>query len=173
MKNVIASRLEMAFSQYGFAEPSVNQLKDACEVSLRTLYKYYPSKEAMIVAALEYRHQRYVNLLLQDAPLPGYPAIIDIITKLAWWMEEFAPHGCLYSNALAAFPSDKTISERVEQHKWQVKRFVISQSGNPMLGDAIFLVLEGMSSTWPIYGSAAVESAKQAIALLYRNNELI
>ena len=70
VKEKIAASLEKAFSQYGFAEPSVPQLKNACEVSLRTLYKYYPSKEAMIVAALEHRHQRYLSFLLEES-IPG------------------------------------------------------------------------------------------------------
>ena len=34
----IASSLEQAFSQHGFAEPSVAKLKIAAGVSLRTLY---------------------------------------------------------------------------------------------------------------------------------------
>ena len=65
LKEEIAASLELAFSHYGFAEPSVAKLKTACNVSLRTLYKHYPSKEAMIVAALQHRHQRYLTFLLE------------------------------------------------------------------------------------------------------------
>ena len=65
LREQIAASLEVAFSQQGFAEPSVAQLKTACGVSLRTLYKHFPSKEAMIVGALEYRHQRYLDFLLE------------------------------------------------------------------------------------------------------------
>ncbi|MEF1262780.1 TetR/AcrR family transcriptional regulator, partial [Vibrio harveyi] len=39
LKEQIAANLEQAFSELGFAEPSVAQLKAACGVSLRTLYK--------------------------------------------------------------------------------------------------------------------------------------
>lgn len=53
----IAENLERAFSQKGFAEPSVAELKALSGVSMRTLYKYFPSKESMVVGALDYRHQ--------------------------------------------------------------------------------------------------------------------
>ena len=38
----IAGGLERAFAADGFAEPSVEDLRDAAGVSLRTLYKYAP-----------------------------------------------------------------------------------------------------------------------------------
>ena len=67
LKEKIAADLESAFSKLGFAQPSVAQLKTACNVSLRTLYKHYPSKEAMIISALEYRHKRYMTFLLSES----------------------------------------------------------------------------------------------------------
>ena len=82
LKHQIAASLEQAFSTHGFAEPNVAQLKAACNVSLRTLYKHYPSKEAMIVAALEYRHQRYLDFLLNDNPHKGIESVIHIFQKL-------------------------------------------------------------------------------------------
>ena len=105
IKEDIAIKLEKAFSQYGFAEPSVAQLKTACNVSLRTLYKYYPSKEMMVVGALDYRHQRYLDFLLSESPSPGIASILHIFDKLEQWMKAFAPHGCMSMNAVAASPS--------------------------------------------------------------------
>ena len=76
LKEQITISLEHTFSQYGFAEPSVAELKNACNVSLRTLYKHYPSKEAMVVGALAYRHQRYLTFLRNESPLPGVEAVV-------------------------------------------------------------------------------------------------
>ena len=45
----IAGGLERAFAANGFAEPSVEDLRDAAGVSLRTLYKYAASREAMVL----------------------------------------------------------------------------------------------------------------------------
>ncbi len=64
----IAAGLERAFAARGFAEPSVEDLRDAAGVSLRTLYKYTPSRAEMVLAALENRQQRYLALVFDDLP---------------------------------------------------------------------------------------------------------
>lgn len=166
LKQQIASRLEVAFSQYGFAEASVAQLKNASEVSLRTLYKHYPSKEEMIVGALEYRHQRYLNFLLENSPSQGIDAVIHIFEKLEQWMTEFAPHGCLSINAISAFPENKDINQAVHQHKLEVKELLGEQSGRADLATALFLLHEGVSNAWPVLGKEASNSAKQTLIQL-------
>ena len=121
LKEQIAANLEQAFSELGFAEPSVAQLKAACGVSLRTLYKHYPSKEEMIVAALEHRHQRYLNFLLDNSPQTGLEATQHIFSKLKQWMEDYAPHGCMSMNAVAAFPEHDIINQTVADSKGMLK----------------------------------------------------
>jgi AcrR family transcriptional regulator len=48
------------FAKHGFAEPNIETLRKATGVSLRTLYKYVPSRDVMILRALEHRHRRYM-----------------------------------------------------------------------------------------------------------------
>lgn len=170
LKEQIAARLEEAFSQYGFAEPSVAQLKAACNVSLRTLYKHYPSKEAMIVAALEYRHQRYLSFLISESPAPGVESALHIFKQLEQWMKEFAPHGCLSMNAMAAFPENSLISQAVKKHKAEVRHFLGQQSHREDLASILFLLHEGVSSAWPVLGQDAVSSAQQALLQLLEEN---
>lgn len=170
LKEQIAADLELAFSQYGFAEPSVAQLKTACHVSLRTLYKHYPSKEKMIIAALEYRHQRYLDFLLEEAPTPGKEALLHIFSKLEQWMKEYAPHGCMSVNAIAAFPKNQQLSLAVTKHKHQLRELLGEQSQKPELASALFVLHEGVSSSWPVRGNEAVETAKQMLAMLYSIN---
>ena len=170
LREQIAASLEVAFSQYGFAEPSVAQLRTACNVSLRTLYKHYPSKEAMIVAALEYRHQRYLTFLLNQPSAGGAAAVLNIFNKLEQWMMEFAPHGCLSMNAIAAFPANPLISKAVKEHKKEVRRFLGQQSSREDLATAIFLLHEGVSSAWPVLGRSAVTSAQTVLLQLLEEN---
>lgn len=163
LKEQIAARLETAFSHYGFAEPSVSQLKTACNVSLRTLYKHYPSKEIMTVAALEYRHKRYMTFLLGKSESSGTARITQTFEKLNQWMTEFAPNGCMSLNALAAFPENTDIKAAVMQHKHDVRVLLGEQAQRPDLSMALFLLHEGVSSVWPILGYDAIESAKHSI----------
>lgn len=166
LREQIAASLEEAFSKYGFAEPSVAQLKTACNVSLRTLYKYYPSKEAMIVGALEYRHQRYLTFLLNESPSRGVESVLYIFNKLEQWMMEYAPHGCLSMNAIAAFPDNPLISKAVKEHKEEVRQFLGLQSQREDLSTALFLLHEGVSSAWPVLGKEAITSAQKSILQL-------
>ncbi|MEZ8108387.1 TetR/AcrR family transcriptional regulator [Vibrio splendidus] len=168
LREQIAVSLEVAFSQQGFAEPSVAQLKTACKVSLRTLYKHFPSKEAMIVGALEHRHQRYLSLLLEDSPRSGYQAITHIFNKLQQWMEEYAPHGCLSMNALAAFPDNELINQAVIEHKKEVQALMAKQSQREDLASELFLLHEGVSSAWPVLGEEAVASAQNMVTKLLK-----
>lgn len=74
-KDRIAARLEALFSQQGFATPSVPEIKEAAGVSMRTLYRHFPSKEAMVIGALDHRHARYLAFLTRDVSCPGAEAI--------------------------------------------------------------------------------------------------
>ena len=53
----IAAGLEEAFLRNGFAQTGVDALREATQVSLRTLYKYTPSPAEMVLSALENRRQ--------------------------------------------------------------------------------------------------------------------
>lgn len=163
VKAEIAAKLEQAFSHYGFAEPSVSKLQTFCGVSLRTLYKYYPSKDEMIVAALEHRHQRYMALLTKDGPVSGLDAVFYTVDKLEVWMNNHAPHGCMSTLAVASFPENETISNVVTEHKLAVRLLLADFVESSEKGDQLYLIHEGISTTWPVLGTQAIDIAKQMI----------
>jgi AcrR family transcriptional regulator len=174
LQEQIARELEVAFSQLGFAEPSVAQLKKACSVSLRTLYKYFPSKEEMIVGALEHRHHRYLTLLGYELPnhqiaLNGREAaLLSVFDKLANWMEDCAPTGCMSMNAISAFPENSQIITTVDTHKKEVRDLLSRLAGSEELGTAIFLLHEGVSTSWPLLGHESIDSAKSTLKMLMK-----
>lgn len=164
----IAAALEVAFSQHGFAEPSVAKLQKLSGVSLRTLYKHYPSKQSMIIAALEYRHNRYLDFLLDGSPEPSVDAVLHIFSQLGLWMKQYAPNGCLSVNALSAFPKDEVIKDAVQTHKKIVRQLLGEQCLKPSLASTLFLLHEGVSNAWPVIGDEAVLSAKENIINLIK-----
>jgi AcrR family transcriptional regulator len=169
LKQQIAANLEQAFSQYGFAEPSVSKLQKTSGVSLRTLYKHFPSKEAMVVGALAFRHQRYLEFLTQDAPHDNEAFALHTLTKLEHWMKQHAPHGCMSMNAISAFPNNPLVNDAVKQHKHEVRQLLTHHTKNEALAMNLMLVHEGVSSAWPIFGSSVLESAKQTTVLLFKH----
>ncbi|BCR04474.1 hypothetical protein DESUT3_15430 [Desulfuromonas versatilis] len=165
-KEQIASRLEQAFSQRGFAEPGVAELKILAGVSLRTLYRYFPSKESMVIGALDYRHGRYLKFLAEDEPPPGRESIVHLFHRLADWMRQKAPHGCLSVNAFAAYPSSLAIRDAVKLHKDELVRLLARRSGREALGWELFLIHEGVSAAWPLVGMRASEAGETAVLKL-------
>ncbi|MCP4282443.1 MAG: TetR/AcrR family transcriptional regulator, partial [Alteromonas sp.] len=112
----LASKLEQAFALYGFAEPNVAKLKDYTGTTLKTLYKYFPSKEDMIIGALDYRHSRYIAFLEENCPSTRNEAINHIFERLSVWLTTFAPRGCMSLQALASYPNNLQIETAVNNH---------------------------------------------------------
>lgn len=161
-KDQIASRLEQGFSLRGFAETGVAELKAIAGVSLRTLYRYFPSKEAMVIGALNYRHERYVEFLAESEPLQGRESIVRLFHRLADWMREHAPNGCLSVNAFAAYPSSPEIGEAVKRHKDEIVQLMARRSGETTIAWELFLIHEGASAAWPMVGEQAILAAEKA-----------
>ena len=171
LKIQIAARLEQAFSKHGFAQPSVGELRDICDVSLRTLYKHFPSKEAMVIGALAYRHKRYMDHLQSQLPEQQSTQVIALyfLSQLQSWMKDFAPHGCLYINAIAAFPDKPEIQLIVSKHKQDVIDLLNESISQIELADTLFLLMEGVQSAWPLMGNQAL---KPAISTINRLNKV-
>ncbi|MCG3734340.1 TetR/AcrR family transcriptional regulator [Vibrio cincinnatiensis] len=166
LKEQLAARLEQAFSELGLAQPNVTQLKVFCCVSRRTLYKYFSSKEEMIIAALDYRHRRYLQFLTEDCPGPGSEAIVHVFSTLGVWLERHASKGCMSMNAIAAFPDNINISRIVRDHKEDVRQVLEMISKRSDLASQFFVIHEGLLATWPLIGDDALESAKLCVANL-------
>jgi len=156
----IASALETTFAQRGFAEPSVNQLRDAAGVSLRTLYKYMPSRRDMVLAALESRHERYMAHIFTEELPSGNAALSAILTRVVSWMQREAGTGCLFHAAVLAMPDDRQIHERLVSHKDEFTDRAVRQAGVQKKRSQFLIISEGLTQTWPVLGNDALKSAK-------------
>jgi len=125
----------------------------------------------MVVAALDYRHQRYLDFLLNESPPPGIASIFHIFDRLEQWMKAFAPHGCMSMSAVAAFPDDPVIASSVQKHKQEVRHFLGQQSQREDLATAIFLLHEGVTSSWPVLGTKAIISAQRTLSTLLEEDK--
>ncbi|MTI45066.1 TetR family transcriptional regulator [Roseibium hamelinense] len=167
-KNVIAAGLETVFRTRGFAEPSVPDLKDGAGVSLRTLYKYFPSREEMIVGALDYRQQRYLTHLAERMPPPGIQAAFHVIKRLGIWMDTNSSNGCLFFHALSAHPDSKSISNTVLRHKAEIVDFLSQACGCPRCGQQLYVIHEGITAAWSAQGDKALTSASPLVLGIFK-----
>lgn len=166
----IAAGLEKAFATRGFAEPSVEDLRNAAGVSLRILYKYTPSRDQMVHVALNHRHLRYLDHIFTDLPADHATALNAIMDRVGAWMQREASHGCLFHAAVAAAPDDADLRALLEQHKSQVADRAVNATGLHGAQVDILLILEGLTQSWPLHRDAAVTSAKRLGTLLQNNS---
>ncbi len=149
----IAQNLDAQFAEMGFAIPGVDALRQGADVSLRTLYKYYPSREAMITGALEYRNEVYLSWI-SGGPPSGQAHILHIFHRLGEWLIKGANNGCLFLNALAAYPEVSSVRQMAEHHKECVRaefarrlHHVAPTVDANALAETLLIIHEGQTDT--------------------------
>ncbi|POF30949.1 TetR/AcrR family transcriptional regulator [Roseibium marinum] len=162
----IAAGLERAFAAHGFSVPNVDMLRDAAQVSLRTLYKYYPSRNDMVLAALEFRHERYLTRIFSGLPASPRDALYEVIRRIGHWMESEASHGCLFHSAVAAAPENEALRNLLQRHKQEFAQRLAASAKLPENEKELLLICEGLMQLWPLYRDDACESALHLAAAL-------
>lgn len=162
----IAANLEQAFAASGFAEQGVDALRDASGVSLRTLYKYYPSRQKMVMAALEYRHQRYLQDIFTPTNAASEQNLSEVLDAIGQWMQHNAPTGCLFHSAVAAYPNDEEIQQMLQAHKHEVIERLGAVCKMPQATGELAIIHEGLTQAWPIHKEQALTGAKRLAKLL-------
>lgn len=165
-KTRIAAGLERAFAENGFAEPNIDSLREAAGVSLRTLYKYVPSREEMVLCALEHRHRRYMQFVFDRLEATDKPVLHSLFDRVSGWMASEAAHGCLFHAAVAAAPRDERLRALLARHKKEVAHAAAELSGLPDRQGEITLIVEGLMQDWPLHGDRATACAKNLGDLL-------
>jgi len=165
-KERIAAGLEQAFARSGFTELGVDGLREATQVSLRTLYKYCPSREEMILVALQRRHERYLAHLFDDLPEAPEKALDMLFDRVGTWMATNAPGGCMFHSAVAAHPDNAAIRTMLERHKTEVADRMARATGLSAARDELTLLHEGLTQSWPLMGARAVARAKGLARML-------
>lgn len=175
-KQIIDAALDTFYAR-GFHATGVDLLMEQAKVSKRTLYKYFRSKDELIVAVLA--QNTVVTLNTLQAATEAYDgsakekilAIFDIEEEI-FCSPTFS--GCLASNALAEF-SGKNDQIEAEYRKFKVaiEDFIHGLCLEANIDDAavfakkISLILEGTISYAHMHDEPTVaQDAKQIVACL-------
>ena len=165
-KTRIAHNLDAQFAKMGFTVPGVDVLHESADVSLRTLYKYYPSREAMVEGALQYRNEIYLDWISGE-PKASHRHVLHIYERLGVWLVSEANNGCLFLNALAAYPDILAVRKATEHHKNCVQEEFARRLSNIApnadidgLSEALLAIHEGQTDT------ARLAALRMARALL-------
>ena len=93
----ILAAVTSIFVRHGFHGASMRDICSAAEMSPGALYRYFPSKDAIIEAVVEQQHERWVEALRGAAPCEGFFDALDYwtarvleedqVTLLPLWLE--------------------------------------------------------------------------------------
>ena len=94
------------FTENGFYATGVDLIMQQSKVSKRTMYIYFPTKNDLIVAVLEFYHANYerkLNDFLTRTDLNSRDKIMAIFDDAKTWFGDKHFHGCLAVNAMGEF----------------------------------------------------------------------
>lgn len=142
--DLLAAALEL-FNKQGFTETTINQIADAVDVSPRTLLRYFPTKEDIVVSWVEDGMSVFLSSLA-DRPAgesPHASLLLSARTMLAHYQSQ-AEFYLTIERAIAASPAIKArkldmsarlaeqVTELLKQrhrgsatHDWQVLLFPV------------------------------------------------
>lgn len=155
-KNTIVETAFDLFKQNGFYATGVDLIMREAGVSKRTLYKYFPTKNELIVAVLEhYRstYQLHMDELIEVEGVSARDKIKAIFDDAVTWFGDVNFHGCLAVNAMGEFSGKEEAIESACQRFKQWEMGVlhalcreIDEQHPEKLAYKLFVLLEGMSA---------------------------
>ena len=146
-ENIIRTAHDLFYKE-GFHASGVELLAQNAGTTKRTLYAHFGSKDGLIDAVLDYRHEQFMDKLaaaLDEKPKAQTArAYLDFIADFC---------GCMFINACGEYADpNSSPHQKSAAHKSQIRDFLrtrLSESGTDKdnaqkLADKVFLLGEGL-----------------------------
>ena len=107
------------FNAYGYTAVGVDRIRDEAHASKMTLYKYFPSKEALIKEVLTQRHAQLAEAITQAMAVATTPKeqLRRLFQWHRYWFSQPDFHGCMFIKARDEHPQHATVVDAARQHK--------------------------------------------------------
>ncbi|ACM02703.1 TetR/AcrR family transcriptional regulator [Cereibacter sphaeroides] len=158
-----------AFERHGFRGIGVDAVLLPSGASTRTLYKHFGSRDGLVLAVVEQRHQAFLERLRAD-PESG---VAGLFKALALWQTEFGARGCMLLRAHGEYAGDsEEIAGAVRRQKTEfldeIGRRVEVELGrrDEALSLQIWLLFEGATAAASVAGAEVVQAAAEAVQVL-------
>jgi AcrR family transcriptional regulator len=165
------------FCQRGFHATGVDAIVADAGVAKMSLYHHFGSKDALILAALDLRDQRWFEWFDQAVQRAGAtPAerLLGVFDALGQWFRDPGFAGCLFQHAVAEFP-DPThpAHQRAAAHKAALRErletlgIAAGVRAPRALADALTLLVDGSIAQAHMQGrDVPAKRARQAAEVL-------
>ena len=104
-ERLVDTALEL-FYKHGYRATGIDKILTVSGVSKMTLYKYFKSKDELILATLRRQDERLRNWLMKEIEQRGrtpHERILAIFDALAEWFSKPQYHGCPFINVTAEY----------------------------------------------------------------------
>lgn len=168
-KRDIIQAAERLFYSNGFHATSTDRICAEAGVSTRTLYRYFPSREALTEAVMEARQTRFFGAL----PAAGQPeSIARLFTELGKWMREYGASGCFFLKAWGEYTGeDASLSAQALSFRHALRNYIAASLHDQTLVNAVWMLFEGAITSAIIIGPAAADDASRAMEMLLQRRE--
>lgn len=116
------------FNEHGYHATGIDWILAESGVSKATLYKHFRSKEDLILAVLQQRHEQLMTLLegaIHEAKNKGEQPVLAIFDVLDEWFATEGFFGCNFINASAEYSSaGDEIHEFAARHKRDMEQLI-------------------------------------------------
>ncbi|PHR93004.1 MAG: hypothetical protein COA69_06720 [Robiginitomaculum sp.] len=170
------------FNQYGFHQTGIDLIMKQSGVSKTTMYKYFKTKEDLILEILKRRSATLQEALMsriktaqdENPDRPAYASIPIIFDATEEWIKSGEFYGCNFVRAASEYTqNDDPIRAYAVQHKANIQAFVLSLladhpcSNHDDLAGQIVLLLDGAVVSAQVRNDAnAVQKAKAILSIL-------
>lgn len=159
-RDQLLATAERLFYEQGFHATGIDRIVAAAGVVRMTLYNHFPSKEALVMAVLQARHERFIaSLDAAVATAPPGKATQALVEAHGDWLENYSQHGCIMAKAMGEFAEHSAeIHALAVAAKADLMARLESAVARDGLGDhtglarRLFVVLEGSNTTVSLLG---------------------
>ncbi|MGM0784465.1 MAG: TetR/AcrR family transcriptional regulator [Pseudomonadota bacterium] len=170
-RDQLLATAERLFYEQGFHATGIDRIVAAAGVVRMTLYNHFASKEALVAAVLESRHERFIASL--DAAVasasPGEEtrALVEAHGR---WLERYSPQGCIMAKAMGEFAEHSAeihaLAAAAKTELLTRLEAAVARDGlDPHAGLArrLFLVLEGSNMAVALLGAPTALADTQSV----------
>ncbi|MFC5804325.1 TetR/AcrR family transcriptional regulator [Streptomyces formicae] len=171
-REALLDAAEKLFYEQGIQAVGMDEIRAASGLPLKRIYRFFATKEDLVVAMLQRRDQRWRGNLaahVEQVPDPR-ERVLAIFDWLAEWFAEPGFRGCAWINAHGELgPTSEAVQAEVRSHKQAFHDQITAwahATGLPVAEPA-FLLAEGAIVTAGISGDPApARHARAALATL-------
>jgi len=171
IRSKIVDAADELYYTRGIGQVGMDAVRDAAGVSLRALYKEFPSKEDLVIAVLGKRHDMWTSGVAGKVASLSTPKarLLAVYDYLAEWFDEADFRGCGFINAFGELgAASPRVAEAVRVHKASFQEYVadmVREAGGPAsLAPQLAVLAEGAQTTAAIAGTTDAARYARAAA---------